>query len=63
MTQAGFLTSLSPRHRCHHRESDRITGEIAHLSIDARGKVNDSNMPEDQWIEQKTTAKMFEGML
>jgi len=33
------------------------------LNVDARGKVNDSNIPEDQSIEQKTTARMFEGML
>ena len=33
------------------------------LNVDARGKVDDSNIPEDQLIKQKTTAKMFEGML
>jgi len=33
------------------------------LDIDARGKIDDPDMPEDQSIEQKTTAKMFEGML
>jgi len=33
------------------------------LNADARGKVDDSGMPEDQSIEPKTTAKMFEGML
>jgi len=33
------------------------------LDIDARGKVDDSDMPEDQSIKQKTTARMFEGML
>jgi len=33
------------------------------LSIDASGKVNDAGIPEDQPIEQKSTAKMFEGML
>jgi len=33
------------------------------LDIDARGKVDDSDIPEDQSIKQKTTARMFEGML
>jgi len=33
------------------------------LNIDARGKVGNSATPEDQSIEQKTTAKMFKGML
>jgi len=33
------------------------------LDVDARGKVDDSDIPEDQSIEQKTTAKMFEGLL
>jgi len=33
------------------------------LDIDARGKIDDPDMPEDQSIEQKTTAKMFKGML
>ena len=32
MTQAGFLTSLDLECRFYHRESSRITGEIAHLS-------------------------------
>jgi len=33
------------------------------VNVDASGKVDDSNTPEDQLIEQKSTAKMFEGML
>jgi len=33
------------------------------VNIDARGEIDDPDMPEDQSIEQKTTAKMFEGML
>jgi len=33
------------------------------VNIDASGKVDDTGMPEDQSIEQKSTAKMFEGML
>jgi len=33
------------------------------LAIDARGEINDPDITDDQSIEQKTTAKMFEGML
>jgi len=33
------------------------------LDVDVRDKVEDSDTPEDQSIEQKTTAKMFERML
>jgi len=33
------------------------------VNIDASGKVDDSDIPEDQSIEQKSTAKMFKGML
>jgi len=33
------------------------------LAIDARGEINDPDVPEDQSIEVKSTAKMFDGML
>jgi len=33
------------------------------LAIDARGEIDDPDISEDQSIEQKNTAKMFEGML
>jgi len=33
------------------------------VNVDARGEIDDPDTPEDQSIEQKTTAKMFEGML
>jgi len=33
------------------------------VNFDTSGKVDDSDMPKDQSIEQKSTAKMFEGML
>jgi len=33
------------------------------VDVDASGKVDDSDIQEDQSIEQKSTAKMFEGML
>jgi len=33
------------------------------LAIDARGEINDPDIPEDQSIQQKRTAQMFEGML
>jgi len=33
------------------------------LAIDARGEIDDPGIPEDQSIEQKSTAKMFEGMV
>jgi len=33
------------------------------VDIDTSGKVDNSDVPEDQSIEQKSTAKMFEGML
>ena len=31
--------------------------------LDTRGEIDDTDIPEDQSIEQKSTAKMFEGML
>jgi len=33
------------------------------LAIDARGEINNPDTSEEQLIDQKTTAKMFEGML
>jgi len=33
------------------------------LAIDARGEIDDPDVSEDQSIELKSTAKMFEGML
>ena len=33
------------------------------LAIDARGEIDDPDITDEQSIEQKTTAKMFEGML
>mgnify|MGYP000558696312 CR=1 FL=1 len=33
------------------------------LAIDARGEIDDPDVSEDQSIQQKRTAKMFEGML
>jgi len=33
------------------------------LAVDARGEIDDPDIPEDQSIQQKITAKMFEGML
>ena len=33
------------------------------LAIDARGKIDNPDITDEQSIEQKTTAKMFEGML
>jgi len=33
------------------------------LAIDARGEIDDPDVSEDQLVQQKGTAKMFEGML
>ena len=33
------------------------------LAIDARGEIDDPDTTDDQSIKQKTTAKMFEGLL
>ena len=33
------------------------------LAIDARGEINDPGMSEEESVEQKSTTKMFEGML
>ena len=45
------------------QDPNRSTNVDEALDIDARGKVDDSDIPEDQSIKQKSTAKMFEGML
>jgi len=45
------------------RDPNRSTNTDEALDVDARGKINDPDIPEDQSIEQKTTAKMFKGML
>jgi len=45
------------------QDPDRPVNMDEALDIDARGNFDDPDTPEDQSIEQKTTAKMFEGML
>jgi len=45
------------------QDPNRPANEDEALDIDARGEIDDLDTPEDQSIEQKTTAKMFEGML
>jgi len=33
------------------------------LAIDARGEIDDPDVSEEESVEQKSTAKVFEGML
>jgi len=42
---------------------DRPTAVEEVLAIDARGEIDDPDTAEEQSINQKSTAKMFEGML
>jgi len=42
---------------------DQSTTMEEALAIDARGEIDDPDISEDQSIEQKSTAKMFKGML
>jgi len=45
------------------KDTNRSTNTDEALAIDARGKIDDPDIPEDQSIQQKRTAQMFEGML
>jgi len=44
-------------------ENNRPNNTDKAQAIDARAKVDDTDIPEDQSIQQKRTAQMFEGML
>ena len=45
------------------QDPNRSTNADEDVDVDTSGKVDDSDTQEDQSIEQKSTAKMFEGML
>jgi len=44
-------------------ETNRPNNADETLAIDARAKTDDTDIPEDQSIQQKRAAQMFEGML